>query len=200
MWSYTRSYHGVTEILIPLESWKSSLMKYKILTPSLCLSLTHIQITKHNGSEPVSGTGVCCFTSSCQWKGECCLLYVFFISFHLLLLWCMYSPHVGVKWAAASRDEKLNQCQTALPIAARLALNAKVVKANVMLPIDFGLCTLLVYFGARNYVTWVKALSAIRANVCSLCVCMYVYIYIYCIIYIYCFSTRKLHQGRNLGV
>lgn len=151
-------------------------MKYKILslTPSLCLSLTHIQITKHNGSEPVSGTGVCRFTSSCQWKGECCLLYVLFIWFHLLLLWCMYSPHVGVKWAAASRDEKLNQCQTALPIAARLALNAKVVKANMMPPIYFALCTLLVYFGARNYVTWVKALSAITANVCSL----YIYIYI----------------------
>lgn len=62
----------------------------------------------------------------------------------------MYSPHVGVKWAAASRDEKLNQYQTALAIAARLALNAKMVKANVMSPIDFGLCTLLVYW-STNY-------------------------------------------------
>lgn len=152
MWSYTRLHHGVTEILIPLESWKSSLLWYKILclTRSLCLSLTHIQITKHNGSKPVSGTGVCCFTSSCQWKGECCLLYVLFIWFHLLLWWWMYSPHVGVKWAAASRDEKLNQYQTALAIAARLALNAKMVKANVMSPIDFGLCTLLVYW-STNY-------------------------------------------------
>lgn len=43
VWSYTRSHNAVTEILIPLESWKSSLMKYKMLslTPSLCLSHTY---------------------------------------------------------------------------------------------------------------------------------------------------------------